>query len=68
MPSLMVPDDGLLLHDVTAASDASSKLPSRPTQAMRLDLAADMLNDIVKSAHEGGKAVQLSFGKALVSV
>ncbi|KAI9719467.1 MAG: hypothetical protein M1812_003538 [Candelaria pacifica] len=65
MPSVLVPKDGLLLHDATAAGDSSSKPSSRPNQAMRLDLAADTLNEILKSARGGGKGVQLSFGKAM---
>ncbi|KAI9706589.1 MAG: hypothetical protein M1836_003596 [Candelina mexicana] len=64
MPSVLVPEDGLSLHHATAAGNSPSKPPSRPTQAMRLDLPADMVNEILKSARGGGKAVQLSFGKA----
>ena len=46
--------------------DGSSTSP-KPLQAMRLELEAGILDNIIRSARSGGKGVHMSFGKTIVS-
>ena len=46
--------------------DGSSTSP-KPLQAMRLELDAGVLDNIIRSARSGGKGVHMSFGKTIVS-
>ena len=46
--------------------DGSSTSP-KPLQAMRLELEAGVLDNIIRSSRSGGKGVHMSFGKTIVS-
>ena len=51
----------------SAASEDGSSTSPKPLQAMRLELDAGVLDNIIRSARSGGKGVHMSFGKTIVS-
>ncbi len=68
MQSLAIPVGGLKL-----TGSPTSDLPNDPaqkevnsTQVMRLELASDVLEDLLKFVANGGKGVHISFGKVTV--
>lgn len=62
MASLEVPDSGLTLCRVTNAQSTSSDTPPKPNQVMRLNLAQNTLEELLKSLRQNEKA-RIRFGK-----
>lgn len=69
MDTLNIPEEGVTLHGApgSARSEDTSKPPSMPLQAMRLELEHGVLDNVLRTAQSGGKGVHLSFGKTIVS-
>lgn len=63
MVPLTVPEGGLTLLD-SPMSTADDK--TKPLQIVQLDLADAILEDIFKSARQGGKGLNVTFGKTIV--
>lgn len=68
MESLLGPNSGIALLGAPNADAKYSKLETKSTQVMRLDLAEGMLSELLKSVRSGGKGIHVSFGKTPVSV
>lgn len=66
MAHLTIPESGLTLVE-PLASKTETKTDGRPLQIMELELADGVLQEMFKSARHGGKGVNLSFGKTIVS-
>ena len=68
MALLAVPDSGLTLVESPQArtQDGQLKPDSKPIQVMQLELTDAVLQEILKSARQGGKGVNLSLGKTIV--
>lgn len=68
MESLLGPKSGIVLLGAPNADTKQSRLETKSTQVMRLDLAEGMLSELLKSVRSGGKGVHVSFGKTPVSL
>ncbi len=67
MAQLAIPEGGLMLAGAPGSSNANaSSAGTKPPQAMRLDLADEVLEEILRASRNGGKGVHMSFGKAVV--
>ena len=69
MAQLLVPESGLTLieHPQSKPDDSDLKNNTGLAQVMQLDLAPNVLEDIMRSARHGGKGVNVQFGKTIVS-
>ena len=69
MDILNIAEEGITLSGAPGSrpGGAANKPPSKPLQAMRLELEDGVLDNILRSARSGGKGVHLSFGKTIVS-
>ena len=66
MGSISIPQGGLALM-VPPNSDKLSMSPDgKPTQVMRLNLAQDILDELLKGVRSGGQDLQITFGKTPV--
>ena len=61
MPSLKVPDSGLLLE-----GPGSKPSPSLPTQAFAITLSDNVIEDMIKCV-QSGEDIELSLGSSPVS-
>lgn len=69
MQSLIIPAGGLKLRGSLTADlqNHPAKNAGNPAQVMRLDLGLDIREDLLKGLTNGGKPIQISFGKVTVS-
>lgn len=67
MAQLTIPEGGLVLAGAPSSNNANgSSAGTKPPQAMRLDLADGVLEEILRASRNGGKGVHMSFGKTVV--
>ncbi len=67
MGQLSIPEGGLVLAGAPSSNDANGpSAGTKPLQAMRLDLADGVLEEILKASCNSGKGVHMSFGKTVV--
>ena len=69
MAQILVPDGGLTLieHNQRNPQDDTSRTDTGLAQVMQLELPPNVLGDILRSARQGGKGVNVQFGKTIVS-
>ena len=70
MAPLTIPESGVTLIESprSKTDDSTSKPESKPIQAMQLELTDDVLHEILRNARNGGKGMNMSFGKTIVSL
>lgn len=69
MAEIAVPEGGLALIDPlqSLTGEDASMNQGKPCQFIRLDLPKAALGEILRNARHGGKGVNVSFGKTIVS-
>ena len=69
MAPLIIPESGVTLLEIGSSTtdDDTSKLETKPIQAMQLELTDDVVQEILRSARHSGKGMNMSFGKTIVS-
>ena len=68
MDNFNITEEGVSLFGAPGSVQGEDVVkPLKPLQAMRLELEAGVLDNILRSARSGGKGVHLSFGKTIVS-